>query len=597
MDALGSTGSSSNGRMRMFGLASGMDIDSMVDQLMNAEKQPLIKLQQQKQQLEWQRDDYRDMNSALLELRQMSFNMSLQSTYLTRSASSSNESLVTATTSNSGLKTNYNLTAGTMAKAATASSTDSIGTAAIDPTKSLLMNSSSLNLPTTTATETVSLDTDGTATLSHKFIDQSGITINATTDSGDISFNSNNIFFDKESYDAYSGGDKVLVDANTGKLTFSSDKNITNITAIYNYVGELSATINTPDENGQLKEHTFTFTADQSINDILNTINKSDAEVTAFYGNGNQKISITSTKTGDFVEGNDITFSGNLLTDIFKLPAGADGTDASLTVNGVQVTSHTNSITVNNTTFNVKGDFDSQTVNINITDDSDQTFDKIKEWVDKYNEVIKKINDKVDEPKYRDYLPLTNEQQDEMSDNEIELWTDKAKSGMLSQDTILPSGLNQMRLDIYQTVGTTSSSGGFNQLAQIGITTSSAYLDHGKLEIDETKLKQAIADNPEAVMDLFTHASDNYADQGIMKRLTTTLDNTMDKVKAQAGSGSSINNQFSIGKMLDDYDDRIDSFQDRLDQVQERYYSQFTAMEQAINQANQQSAYLMNSLG
>lgn len=51
--------------MRIGGLASGMDIDSMVEKLMQAEKAPLNKLFQQKQKYEWQRDAYRDVNKKL----------------------------------------------------------------------------------------------------------------------------------------------------------------------------------------------------------------------------------------------------------------------------------------------------------------------------------------------------------------------------------------------------------------------------------------------------------------------------------------------------------------------------------------------------
>ena len=50
---------------RIGGLASGMDIDTLVSDLMKAERLPLDKLTQKKQILEWQRDDYRSMNTLL----------------------------------------------------------------------------------------------------------------------------------------------------------------------------------------------------------------------------------------------------------------------------------------------------------------------------------------------------------------------------------------------------------------------------------------------------------------------------------------------------------------------------------------------------
>ena len=51
--------------MRIGGLASGMDIDALVEKLMNAERAPLNKLTQKKTTYEWQRDAYRDVNTKL----------------------------------------------------------------------------------------------------------------------------------------------------------------------------------------------------------------------------------------------------------------------------------------------------------------------------------------------------------------------------------------------------------------------------------------------------------------------------------------------------------------------------------------------------
>ena len=56
--------------MRIAGLASGMDIDSIVKNLMAAERMPLDKLKQKKQILEWQRDDYRALNTKMLSFRE-----------------------------------------------------------------------------------------------------------------------------------------------------------------------------------------------------------------------------------------------------------------------------------------------------------------------------------------------------------------------------------------------------------------------------------------------------------------------------------------------------------------------------------------------
>ncbi len=69
--------------LRISGLASGMDIDKIVSDLMKAERMPLDKLKQKKQLLEWQRDDYRAMNTLLQGLDDYLFsNITLQSSML-----------------------------------------------------------------------------------------------------------------------------------------------------------------------------------------------------------------------------------------------------------------------------------------------------------------------------------------------------------------------------------------------------------------------------------------------------------------------------------------------------------------------------------
>lgn len=49
----------------------------------------------------------------------------------------------------------------------------------------------------------------------------------------------------------------------------------------------------------------------------------------------------------------------------------------------------------------------------------------------------------------------------------------------------------------------------------------------------------------------------------------------------------------SFGKRMKQLNKQIDTFQDRLTQIEDRYWRQFTAMEKAISQMNEQSDYLM----
>ena len=81
--------------MRVGGLASGMDIDALVEKLMQAERIPLNKTFQKKQTLEWQRDAYRNVNTVTQKLNKfLEDKMFLQSQMMKKTATSSNDNLV-----------------------------------------------------------------------------------------------------------------------------------------------------------------------------------------------------------------------------------------------------------------------------------------------------------------------------------------------------------------------------------------------------------------------------------------------------------------------------------------------------------------------
>jgi flagellar hook-associated protein 2 len=65
--------------MRINGLASGMDIDAIVKQLMTAERVPLDKLNQQKQLTEWKREGYREVSTKLVSFNDKLTNFSYSS--------------------------------------------------------------------------------------------------------------------------------------------------------------------------------------------------------------------------------------------------------------------------------------------------------------------------------------------------------------------------------------------------------------------------------------------------------------------------------------------------------------------------------------
>jgi len=80
------TSTTVNGTTRITGLASGLDVDSIVTQLMSAEKIKLNKLQQKQQLAEWRQESYRTIIAAAQEFTSKYFNTTSSSSLLSANA-------------------------------------------------------------------------------------------------------------------------------------------------------------------------------------------------------------------------------------------------------------------------------------------------------------------------------------------------------------------------------------------------------------------------------------------------------------------------------------------------------------------------------
>ncbi len=83
--------------LRIGGLASGIDTEAMIKKMLAGENRKIDKKYQQKQVLEWRRNDYRDVNTKLLAVRSAIFDLKLASAFEAKTVSSSDTSILTAT--------------------------------------------------------------------------------------------------------------------------------------------------------------------------------------------------------------------------------------------------------------------------------------------------------------------------------------------------------------------------------------------------------------------------------------------------------------------------------------------------------------------
>ncbi|MTI46789.1 flagellar filament capping protein FliD [Sporosalibacterium faouarense] len=360
----------------------------------------------------------------------------------------------------------------------------------------------------------------------------------------------------------------------------------------------------------QINDTNFSFDETDSLQYVINQINSSDAGVTLSYSSVSDKFVLQADNEGAM---NDISLGDlngtNFLNGSLNLNQVTEGTDAQFTLDGVATTRSSNNFTIDGVEYTLNTEYDPNDtegltdISVNVNADPDEVFDTVKKFVDKYNEVISEINSKLTEEKFYDYKPLTEVQKGEMSEKEIELWEEKAKSGMLRSDSILRSIVSDMRNALYDGVDNVGI-----RLFDIGITTSSNYRDRGKLIINEDKLKEALSNNSQEIMQLFTNKGDMYGEKGIASKLNDIIDKNIsttrgdDELKGRLlekagieGDTSAVNN--ILFSKIQNYDEMINGLQSDLADKEEYYYSMFARLETAMAEMNSQSSWLASQFG
>lgn len=226
---------------------------------------------------------------------------------------------------------------------------------------------------------------------------------------------------------------------------------------------------------------------------------------------------------------------------------------------------------------------------IGVTRDSEKVVEGVKAFVDDYNALIAKLNMLVGQKtEYRNYDPLTAEQKKDMSESEIKLWEEKAKTGLLHGDGDIESLLTEMRGVIYS-----KPAGSQLALFDIGIDTGK-WEDQGKLTFNEDVFRKNLEENTAAVEELFTNAT-----EGIAKKMESALtrtaggigvDGTLVRKAGIVGKSSEVNNELS--ERLRQINDRLKDLQTKYEKEKSRYWRQFNSMEQQLSNMNSQSSWL-----
>lgn len=346
-----------------------------------------------------------------------------------------------------------------------------------------------------------------------------------------------------------------------------------------------------------------------TISSMMSAVNKSAAGVTMTYSSLTNSFTLESKEFGGAgkVEVGDTSLGRSLgLVDDNGTVGASEGQNAIFEINGQEVYLNDNTYTLDGNTFTFNDNMTiGETYTVNIAKDSTTVKDALKKFVESYNKLIDDVYGYIGKSPAKDddgntYEPLTNAEKDEMSEDEITKWEEKAKQGVLYNDSTVSTVMSQMRSALYTSV--TLDDGSKFGIYNLGIKTSSEWSEHGKLQIDENAFDKAFENNEDAIIKLFTDS-----DTGMMKKLNSVIDgavksrgaaNTRGTLVRKAGKAdSSVTTDSTIYKEMVKMQDRLKELQDRYNTKEEYWWKVFTNMETAMADLNSQTSYISSYLG
>ncbi|RKI82906.1 hypothetical protein D7V83_09810 [bacterium 0.1xD8-71] len=376
--------------------------------------------------------------------------------------------------------------------------------------------------------------------------------------------------------DAKQGADRDEAAIAAAKADVESvEKEIEKASECYSYVNAIAtneATIKKNQDTIDENKKYFTETVDPNdsskveIKETQDLIDDVTAEV-------NKKV-IAAIKflDGEFTQG---------LSDK-KMAHKIQGSDAEMTLNGVKYTSYNNTISVNGMTITALEETDKE-VTLSTTTDTDGIYDMIKGLFTEYNKLINEMDGMYNAESAKDYEPLTAEEKEAMSDDEIEEWEKKIKDSLLRRDSTLSTVASAMKSIMLKGVNV----GGKNMyLSDFGIATLGYFAskdnERNAYHIDgdqddptvrgkDDMLRSMIASDPETVMNFFVGLTNNMHDELNKKMSATTL-----------SSALTVYNDKQMQKEYDNYTDKIKKQEEKLNALMDKWYAKFSAMETAL---------------
>lgn len=547
--------------IRVSGLSSGLDTESIIKELMKAEDQKVTNIKNKQTKLEWKTDKWKDLNTKISTFYTGKLsNARFESTFNAKKASVANTSVATVTAQSGAVNGTHTLAVKQLAQAKS-------------------FTSSKFDDTTNGSTKLTSLT------------DKSGNSIFKAGQSFTISCYKDNMI---ETYT-----ENGTTHQKTATFTIGIDDTINTMIDKMKEVG-VRASFDT-------NEHRFFFSSRNSgegnyykmTTNVLETITD-DTGNTVTDDDGNAKTKMVTKNIEDILGATTIDGKGGNTIE---------GKDAIFTLDGTEYNKSSNTNTINGMELTLTGVTDdygkdnAAITTVTVTSDTDTAYKNVKELLKEFNEVLTAVYDAYNADDASDYDILTDDQKEAMSDDEEKDWNDKIKGALLRRDDSAKNVLSHLQNDLSGAVVTVN--GKKFSLSSFGIS-SVVYTEHGKLHLDgdsddeltsgnEDKLKKALADDPDtaaqALSQLFAKLYGS-TKKGERSGLSAIAYESNDYKSTQK-----FYNDKELTKLASDYKTELSDMQTKVAAVEDRYYNQFTQMEKALSTLNSQTSTLSGLFG
>lgn len=563
--------------IRISGLNSGLDTDAIVQELVSAYSLKTEKYEKQQTKLEWKQDAWQGLNTKIYSLYTSVSNMRYSSAYSLKKTTVSDNTKATVTASTDAVtgtqklnilqtaQASY-LTGGYIGKDLSGSTT----------LKQLGYTGGAATIKVKTADgeeEAIQIGADTKISdLINKF-GEAGLNANFDASNGRIFLSS------KESGEAYDfeleAEDSNAYAALKALGLASSDAAAEEIQRQANAYNKLYAEYQALKDSGATDEEST-----QKLADLLEELNTYSKDV--------KEVAAGLKKAADVV-------------DDTELATKITGQDAIITLNGVEFKNSSNTFNINGLTIEaqgVTGAGDDKAITVSTNVDTQGIYDKVKDFLTEYNSLINEITKLYNAESASDYEPLTDEEKDAMSDEQIEKWENKIKGALLRKDSSLGGIMNTMINSMAQTIEIDGqklslSSFGISTLGYLNAAENEQYAYHidGDQDDENTsgkkdKLMEAIQNNPDQIVEFMKQLSSN---------LYKSLD---DKMKStELSSAYKVYNDKELDNELNDIAELIAKWEDKIAEQEDYYYAKFSDMEVALSKLNNQTSALSGLLG